>query len=313
MSGRRVSRPCDHCRTRKVKCDYAMPCGRCKSNHLMCAYNTARKKKGPKPGRGLVIDSIRVQYSQHPPVTENTTCARRSERGNHTTATEETDHERPYSSSSRPSSSAHYLPSGPTNDDATGDLSDQHLGAVPNADGYFTFDEFAENVLGSSASWQDASRFGHDSQHLAIVTSTVANQASPSSMSEGLWSPGFDGTIPRLDRILERGVALFFRHMYPIYPLLDQRRITALLSRFTELNTTESGLLRSLCALSLVTVEFWPTMTAERRIVVAREYIRQCLEARVSNDITEHATMDDVLTSLFIAVAYFDLKCRKTS
>jgi hypothetical protein len=119
-------------------------------------------------------------------------------------------------------------------------------------------------------------------------------------MSEGLWSPGFDVTVPKLDRILERGVALFFRHMYPIYPLLDQRRITALLSR-------------SLCALSLVTVGFWPTMTAERRIVVACEYIRQCLEARVTNDITEHATMDDVLTSLFIAVAYFDLKCRKTS
>jgi hypothetical protein len=132
-------------------------------------------------------------------------------------------------------------------------------------------------------------------------------------MSEGLWSPGFDVTVPKLDRILERGVALFFRHMYPIYPLLDQRRITALLSRFTELDKTESGLLKSLCALSLVTVEFWPTMTAERRIVVACEYIRQCLEARVTNDITEHATMDDVLTSLFIAVAYFDLKCRKTS
>jgi hypothetical protein len=179
MSGRRVSRPCDHCRTRKVKCDYAMPCDRCKSNHLMCAYNTARKKKGPKPGRGLVIDSIRVQYPQNSPVNDDTACVGRSEREDHTTATEDTNHEHPYSSSSHLDSSAHYLPSRPTNDDATGDLSDQHMEAVPNADGYFTFDEFAGNVLGSSASWHDASRFDHNSQHLAITTSTIANQASP--------------------------------------------------------------------------------------------------------------------------------------
>jgi hypothetical protein len=275
----------------------------------MCAYNTVRKKKGPKPGQGLVIDSIRVRYSQTTPVTDNTICGARSEPRDHT-STHDMDHEPRPSSSSHHEVSANHFTSDSMN---LGDMSDHPLGNVLNVDGYFTFDEFAENVLGSSESWQDANRVGNASQHLAVANSTTTNQASPSSMSEGLWSPGFDGTIPKLDRILERGVALFFRHMYPIYPLLDQRRIATLLSRFTELDTTESGLLKSICALTLVTVEFWPTMTAERRIVVAREYIRQCLEARISNNVMEHATMDDVLTSLFIAVAYFDLKSRKTS
>jgi hypothetical protein len=96
-----------------------------------------------------------------------------------------------------------------------GDMSDHPLGNVLNVDGYFTFDEFAENVLGSSESWQDANRVGHASQHLAVANSTTTNQASPSSMSEGLWSPGFDGTIPKLDRILERGVGPFLQAHVP--------------------------------------------------------------------------------------------------
>lgn len=279
----------------------------------MCAYNTVRRKKGPKPGRGQIIDSIRVRYPQTPLINDNTAYRGRLESENHATITNNTDQECPPSSTDHPARSGDYVSPRPMELGSPGGLSGQYLGGALIADGYFTFDEFAENVLGSSESWQDASRLGNASQHPAVTTSTITNQASPSSMSEGLWSPGFEGTIPKLDRILERGVALFFRHIYLVYPLLDQRRIASLLSRFTELGTTESGLLKSICALTLVTVEFWPTMTAERRIVVAREYIRQCLEARLSHDIMEHATMDDVLTSLFIAVAYFDLKCRKTS
>jgi hypothetical protein len=313
MSGRRVARPCDHCRTRKVKCDYAMPCNRCQSNHLRCAYNTIRKRKGPKPGRGLVVESLRLQHPQNSTTPDNAICIGQPEREDYTTATDDTDQERPSSSRSHLRGSSHHVPSAPANVDPSGGLGDQLLEDVPNVEGYFTFDEFAENVLGSSISWQDASRFGGTSQHLAVTPSTITSQTSPTSLSESVWSPGSVGTIPKLDRVLERGVALFFKHMYPIYPLLDRSRIAALLLRFTELDTTESGLLRSVCALTLVTVEFWPTMTVERRMVVAREYIKQCLEARMSNNMMEHASMDDVLTSLFIAVAYFDMKCRKTS
>jgi hypothetical protein len=276
----------------------------------MCAYNTVRKRKGPKPGRGLVVESIRLHYTQNSTARDNATCVGQSEREDYTTATDDTDHERPSSLRSHLDGSSH---SAPANIDPSGSLGDQLLGDVPNVEGYFTFDEFAENVLGSSISWQDASRFGNTSQHLAVTPSTITSQTSPTPLSESVWSPGSAGTIPKLDRVLERGVAFFFKHMYPIYPLLDRSRITTLLTHFTELDTTESGLLRSLCALTLVTVEFWPTMTVERRMVVAREYIKQCLEARMSDNIMEHATMDDVLTSLFIAVAYFDMKCRKTS
>ncbi|KAH0385699.1 hypothetical protein KCU92_g3296, partial [Aureobasidium melanogenum] len=60
-------------------------------------------------------------------------------------------------------------------------------------------------------------------------------------------------------------------------------------------------------------VDAWPTMNLEKRTFAARRYIRQCLQDRISSSYIENAAVEDVLTSLFIAVTYFDLKCRKNS
>ncbi|KAH0366782.1 hypothetical protein KCU65_g5161, partial [Aureobasidium melanogenum] len=112
---------------------------------------------------------------------------------------------------------------------------------------------------------------------------------------------------------IEHGVNLFFDKMYAVYPVVDERYLRSLLDNRQSLQESEQRLLWSICALTLMAVDAWPTMSLEKRTLAARTYIRKCLEDRISSSYIENAAVEDVLTSLFIAVTYFDLKCRKNS
>ncbi|RKP27258.1 hypothetical protein SYNPS1DRAFT_6844, partial [Syncephalis pseudoplumigaleata] len=47
----RVSRACDACRRKKVRCDGVRPvCGNCSAFHFECTYLDAAKKRGPPKG-----------------------------------------------------------------------------------------------------------------------------------------------------------------------------------------------------------------------------------------------------------------------
>ncbi|CAJ0885110.1 2797_t:CDS:2 [Entrophospora sp. SA101] len=47
----RVSKACDSCRRKKVKCDGIQSvCGNCKAFNLECTYNDTTKKRGPPKG-----------------------------------------------------------------------------------------------------------------------------------------------------------------------------------------------------------------------------------------------------------------------
>lgn len=50
---------CDHCRTRRIKCDYQFPCQQCLNAALVCKRDQVPRKRGPKPGHGRVLDRIR--------------------------------------------------------------------------------------------------------------------------------------------------------------------------------------------------------------------------------------------------------------
>ena len=62
MSNQAPRKPCDQCTRRKVRCDYAVPtCSRCRDSGLNCTQSIVRKKRGPKKGRGTVLDNLRSQ------------------------------------------------------------------------------------------------------------------------------------------------------------------------------------------------------------------------------------------------------------
>ncbi|KAI5201292.1 hypothetical protein AUEXF2481DRAFT_3861 [Aureobasidium subglaciale EXF-2481] len=195
----------------------------------------------------------------------------------------------------------------PTGQDVEGDSLD---------DTYLTFDEFAQNVLATTSARQlPQLNTSYAWSQLGYTTPSVVEQHSPFPSSiDVLNSP--NTTVPpvfQINRITERSVDLFFKHTYPIYPVIEESSIRSILSGSREPTLAESCLLWSICALTLVTVDSWPAMTVESRSVTARKYVRQCLDTRMANNFIESASIEDVLASLFIAVTYFDLKCRKTS
>jgi hypothetical protein len=178
-----------------------------------------------------------------------------------------------------------------------------------NDDDYLTFDEFAHVILGSSAQLPPT--------HVHIPQAT----SSPAQFAD-LFSNIHSGTIPptpthnptfELNSITERSIDLFFSHLYPIYPILDERAIRSSLSNPLELDSASNCMLLSMCAMTLVHVDKWPSMSTEQRAVHARKCIRQCQEIRMNTNFIENATFEDILCSLFIAVTYFELKCRKAS
>ncbi|KAK0719019.1 hypothetical protein B0T21DRAFT_415032 [Apiosordaria backusii] len=55
---------CDHCRTRRIKCDYQFPCQQCLNAALVCKRDQIPRKRGPKPGHGRVLDRIRSKEEE---------------------------------------------------------------------------------------------------------------------------------------------------------------------------------------------------------------------------------------------------------
>ncbi|CAD0113353.1 unnamed protein product [Aureobasidium uvarum] len=308
--------PCDQCRRRKVRCNYAMPCDRCASHELPCAFNTVRKKRGPRPGTGTVIESLREPASQSLPSIESG--------GYNGNSLENVRTEQPFQNH-QPTITASpniagldHVHSGLFQTVLAEPQSNQHTNqSSPQSfvdDAYFTFDDFAQNILSSTVPLQGQRLIGDRSllmnwnglQSVSAVNQHKISIASPSTWSDvpdqGDW------------REIEHGVGLFFDKMYAVYPIMEEKHLRSLLEiPYQKLQRAEVRLLWSICALTLMAVDAWPTMELERRTAAARQYIRRCLEDRISSNYIENATVEDVLTSLFIAVTYFDLKCRKNA
>jgi hypothetical protein len=109
---------------------------------------------------------------------------------------------------------------------------------------------------------------------------------------------------------VEHGVHLFCETMYYIYPVVDRQHLQLLVKDTQNLRRVPVRLLHSICALTLMAVDAWPSFDLQTRTILAREHIRRSLQDRTHSDYAKTAAPENVLTSLFIAVTFFDLKCR---
>lgn len=317
--------PCDACRRRKVRCDYGRPCERCQSYDLACTFDSVRKKRGPKKGKGAVVAQLRAESHSNTPSGDT---------GASTSGSVQPDlsNNQQWQDGSEGSHRGNMAPSAPvisphtgTHKSARSAFSNEAYTAGPpevfaqvNAtdpgyieDDYLTFDQFAHVILGSSAPGQlpphvDIPQTNSSPAHLHDLLSNLNSGTIPPTPTAA--HPSFE-----LNSITEHGINLFFSHLYPIYPILDENEVRSSLSISSELSHANSCMLLSICAMSLVHVDRWPNMSTEQRAVQARKCIRQCQEIRIHSNFIEEASFPDILCSLFIAVTYFELKCRKAS
>ncbi|TIA00629.1 hypothetical protein D6C82_04424, partial [Aureobasidium pullulans] len=312
MSKKGSLRPCDQCRGRKVRCNYSLPCDRCQSHNLACTFDIIRKKKGPKAGRGIVIDRLRAQSSTATPTPFRATTEVENVRETQPVGAAHSNHNT-------------VVPNTEDLDNIYDGILDTDRNTIPTEsdagpdgfldDTYLTFDEFAQNVLATSSRQLPYPKTDYSWPQTNHATQLATEQQSPFSVATASFlSPEISSSHHlQIDKVVERSVDLFFKHTYPIYPIVDQSSICSILSGSREGSWAETCQIWSICALTLVTANSWPGMSTEWRVSTARNYIRKCLETRLSVGFIETASIEDVLTSLFIAVTYFDLKCRKTS
>lgn len=290
--------PCDQCRKRKIRCDYANPCERCQNTCLGCTYTSVRKKRGPKKGRGAIVEQLRAAQGYAEPGEASST---------------------PWPTATTPATPMtleSLLSPATVSPTENWTASSQGLG-----DSYFSFDDFAQNVLASSnwpipqleQPWPQVP--GVHSASTVNTPSGVETYASPLSQLAAVSMPVQQdaGSAFEASEIAQRSVELFFTHMYPIYPIVERRKVQALMEDPSSATKPTSCLIWSMCALTIMHVDRWPGLTSEQRASASRHFIRRCQEARLDMDLVESATANDVLTSLFIGIALFELKCRKAS
>lgn len=184
---------------------------------------------------------------------------------------------------------------------------------------YFSFDDFAQNVLSSSnwpmpqlsESWPQLP----GPRELSVVNtpSGTDQYASPLSQLTTVSLQRHSSTTLEASELAQRSVELFFTHMYPIYPIVERSKIEVLMADPSTATRSESCLIWSTCAMTIMHVDRWPGLSSEQRVSASRHFIKKCLETRLEIDLAESATYNDVLTSLFVGIALFELKCRKAS
>lgn len=307
-------RPCDQCRRRKVRCNYVMPCDRCQSHDLPCAYNSVRNKRGPRFGIGTVINELRT----HPPASPaprsrpleiiaadgaSVDCG--AARG------AQTPRDCPSIATTSPRT---FEPVPAEISTVRSEPQSSPSGSMNNV--YFTFDDFAQNMLSSTFLRQEQTPAVHRSltpNQYRLEPSLSVNQDMSVYKTRNTIHQTLDITTEYQQvnwQQVEHGLHLFCEKMYYIYPIVDTRHLQLLVENPQQLRRVEARLLWSICALTLMAVDAWASFDLQSRIKAAREHIRRCLEDLTHPDYAETVAPEDVLTSLFIAVTFFDLKCR---
>lgn len=192
---------------------------------------------------------------------------------------------------------------------------EQHILTSP----FLSFGDFTQNVLANNSyfSYEPVGGTpGLIDRTPAISTTTLWRDVDSLDPLAGLAAtPSLTDAAERYETtpLIERGVELFFSHLYPIYPFLSREATLRWLANPRTLTKSQKTLIWSISALSMVAVDDWADLGSEQRIAFSRQSIRKCQQLRVGWDFAEESCFEDVLTSLFIGVAYFDFKCRKAS
>ncbi|KAL7424686.1 hypothetical protein Q5752_000370 [Cryptotrichosporon argae] len=328
MSGAVVSRACDQCHARKVKCDGHQPCGRCERGSVHCSFENPVLPKGPAPrdkrrgsrAASRTARSVRASSSTPRPVkrrADATSPYYRASTGGLARVDDawgpgETADEllqwlagqtQPAASGPAPSASAWLADLAPLEADPTWMSSALVLSRPPSRQGHVVdfggSPELAHGLglglglgLGASAPW----------------TSTFA--AAPSTITAPLADPCAPSVSPllalTLDTLVRPQLACFFARVYPMIPVLSAADVHGLLA--APLTRASAALVLAMVALSLIH-PLEPAELAARpaRLAQARAVLDEVCRLRAHWDFGERPTLEHALTSFLMFGALFEM------
>jgi hypothetical protein len=103
-------------------------------------------------------------------------------------------------------------------------------------------------------------------------------------------------------------VKQYFRHLYPVMPILHESTFRDRLTRTEESTIGDKCLLLALCAVTLLRAPPPFELTIGTKKSLARQFISHCQALRKGFEWIETANLATAITSFFISISCFDLK-----
>jgi hypothetical protein len=108
--------------------------------------------------------------------------------------------------------------------------------------------------------------------------------------------------------LMSQCVRQYFRHLYPIMPVLHEQSYRQRLCSQIELSADEKCLLLSICAVTVLHAAPPSDLTLEAKKDLGRQFLAKCFEIRYTYDWIEGAGLNTMISSFFISISYMELK-----
>ncbi|KAK5949096.1 hypothetical protein OHC33_009837 [Knufia fluminis] len=109
-------------------------------------------------------------------------------------------------------------------------------------------------------------------------------------------------------QLLSQCVKQWFRHIYPIHPILHEATFMKMLNKAEELSIQDKILVLSLCAVTVTHAAPPSDLTLQNKQDLGRELLRQCLHLRHTYEWIETATLTTIVSSFCLCITYFEIK-----
>ena len=271
---RATRRACDCCRVRKIRCDSLQPCNNCRKSWQPCLYLHVPKKSGP---RGKSTRSAgqpaKPQEKDAPlPCIQEWSPTR----------------EHPPITMSIPSEELFPISSG---------AEDCFENIESRSAGNSICDEPIPSLESSSCTLESLTY-----NSTPLISCAVGNAA--------VYDTFLDTTYTRLaPTVLLPFLELFFRHLFPIMPVLDREFYLNSLCLQETLSSDQYCLLTAVSAVTIVQLNLLPELL-EGSIpgLTAGHLVEQCLQERRRYDYIDGPTTSTILTSFFLFGYYGNLE-----
>lgn len=109
-------------------------------------------------------------------------------------------------------------------------------------------------------------------------------------------------------RLMSQCIKQYFKHLYPIMPILHEPSLRKRLMQPEELSLDDKVLIMSLCAITVTHAAPPSDLTLQDKHNLGKEFMKQCFAYRHLTDFIENATLTTIIASFFISITHFELK-----
>jgi Fungal specific transcription factor domain len=113
--------------------------------------------------------------------------------------------------------------------------------------------------------------------------------------------------------MMSQCVKQYFRHLYPIMPIIHESTFRRKLNSPEDLSPEDKCLLLSMCAVTILHASPPSDLTLDAKKDLGRQFLSHFLNVRHCSDWIETASLKTIIASYFASVSYFELKQPRSS